>query len=148
MLSVEHVHTFSLAYAHWQLSMCTLLVEHVHAFTWLFAHFQLNMFLLSVEHVHTSVGHVHACRCMCTLLYLPRTLENDANTWNQGGFRQKAVHYRYRTSSFVIWACTWIQFSMWTLFVEHGHAFTWACACFHLSMHTLAHTSSWACACF
>ena len=56
------MHTFSRAFANFQLSMRTSSVEHniMHISSKACAHNQLCMGTLSVEHVQTSVEHVHA----------------------------------------------------------------------------------------
>ena len=59
-------------------------------------------------------------------------------------------HFQWGVCTFLVeqekaWACAWFQLIMWTVSVEHMHAFSWACACIQLSMCMLSIELVYAC---
>ena len=114
---------FSWACARFQLSICTLPVEHVHTFSWAYAHFtsthqhvhaSVEHVHASVEHVHITVEHVHTPSWAYTRFQVSMcTLHTYTSTYTHLSWG--CARFSWGCANFS-WACAHSQLSIRTLF--------------------------------
>ena len=154
---VEHMHTcnwvckcFTWACAFFQLNMCMLSVEHVYAVSWAYEHFELSMCTLPVEHMHCDTSSYTPFQLSMWMIYVHISDEHvhTSEQWIICSLTFKHINmhaYRYASAH--------LHLSMHTLPGEHVHIFSWANALFQLSLFKLSvlkacDASSWTCAHF